>query len=139
MLVADYSITDRSHILALVDGKYDSSRVATYQSRTCLDAHAIEPCTDPAVEALVFDCECIRIVSSTTAEILDTLQTPEIVTAWYWPVADWAQREGDEVARAIAAVDEASLDRPLDIGLVRAVLVGFVAEDARLTVLRLQI
>lgn len=91
-----------------------------------------------ATEVIVYHHECIRIVRP-CGTIVEKRSTPGIVAAWRWSALDCARRGRDEVARAVAAVDELADDVSdlAAVSLVRAVLVGFVAEDARLTALRL--
>lgn len=61
---------------------------------------------------------------------------------WVASVAECARDELTEVGRAVTAVDDAVADNAADadataVGLVRAVLVGFVLEDARIAVLKI--
>lgn len=91
-----------------------------------------------AVEVIVYRHECIRVVQSETVRVLDTRPARGIVAAWHWTPLQYARRESEEIGKAVAAVDAADAAADTNtVGLVRAVLVAFVAEDAHLTLLRL--
>lgn len=95
----------------------------------------------------------VLAVSNATAQPLQAIHMPNMFRMGYFPEqvgAVWerrvdqsAQHELDCARAAVAAVDElpdsGSVDRGSagSVGLVRAVLAGFVAEDARLTLLRI--
>lgn len=118
----------------------DTADGANHTSQ-CPFAWRREVITQSPVVAVVARREhYLTVIDPKTAAVLDTMQTPDIVTAWKWSAADSARRECDELADAIAAVDElpGNFAAETAVGLVRAVLDDFVAEDARLTVLRLQ-
>lgn len=59
----------------------------------------------------------------------------DLACIWVPPAHELARHEVEAVAEAVVAVDELPCG-PEALGLVRAVLVGFVGEDARLTALQ---
>lgn len=67
--------------------------------------------------------------------LLADQRTGALMESWAWNLGDCAAFEHVQTLRAIEATDE--LPQPETVGLVRAVLAGFVAEDARVTQLRL--
>lgn len=89
----------------------------------------------PNMVAVVHGDKNIALLDILTMKVADTRDAPGIVTAWGWTPLQLARRECDELARAVAAIDELAAP-PTGVGLMRAVLVGFAAEDARLTTLR---
>lgn len=94
----------------------------------------------------------IVTINGATGDLLSIRPAPGHVAAWHWSTADCARRECAQIDAAVAAIDElvdaavdelvdAAVDAAVDaeaddVGLVRAVLVGFLAEDARLTALQ---
>lgn len=128
--------------LQFVGTAYDSSR--TVQRLAGEKMFAVDPrggaCPSKGV-AMVFRRECIAIVDPVTMTVLKKLPAPEIITAWRRTVPQCAAHECSKIADAVAAADElgeAAVDANAvgAVGLVRAVLIGFLAEDARLTALR---
>lgn len=82
----------------------------------------------------------IHVVGQGMKAVVSSRDTPDSVAAWHWTPRQYCQRECAAAANAIAAVDElaAASEPEAAIGLVRAVLVGFIAEDAHLTALQLE-
>lgn len=78
----------------------------------------------------------VAAVGNATAEVLHLWSLPGCVTAWAWPPEQCAAHELARAMAAVAATDELPRD-PETMSLVRTVLVAFVVEDARLTVVRL--
>lgn len=141
MLAIDANVFTGNWGLVHIDGSYDS-RFVSPCPHSATNMFVVSPHT--MAEVIVASGSAILVADSRTAAILDTRPAPGIVTAWHWPPADHARREHDCVLAAIGAVDaslDASLDDAVDasrddgVGLVRAVLVGFIAEDTRLTIL----
>lgn len=91
------------------------------------------PATPFQFDSIISKSERIRVINA-LGTVVDVRTTPGIVAAMYWTLAQLSQRECSTVETAVAAVDE--LPTGAEIGLVRAVLVGFVAEDVRLGMLR---
>lgn len=77
----------------------------------------------------------VLLVSGTTAQVLRSY-TICALPVWRSPTADCALGEHEAAIAARAAIDALPCGDDGSVGLVRAVLDGFVAEDARLTALR---
>lgn len=129
----------------------DELSAVSYESQ-----HILPPRDTAAFEVIVCQGECIQIVIPAAAVAQDVWSAPTaghwpppgvatatrrpapgVVAAWHWPLIDCARRECDSVAVAVAAVDGLPCSAAnTGVGLVRAALVGFVAEDARLLTLQ---
>lgn len=141
-LVHDDNTGGNYGVLEIVDGAYIYRRASRYP-RTAARMHAAAPrggVLAPPVEVIVFRDECILFVSPVDAAILKTCPTPGIITAWHWTVPQCVRHEREVVDAAVAVIDDLSRTAadPEAVGLVRAVLVGFLAEDARLAELNLR-
>lgn len=136
-----YASTQLDTCIALVDGSWSMERMSVLRPKILIWKQVLPPRVQSAEVVVVYGGHVdfrIIVVGSETAAILGTRSAPNIVTAWHWTPRQYAERESAAAADAVAAVDAvASInDGRGAIGLVRAVLVGFVAEDARLTVLK---
>lgn len=95
---------------------------------------------DKGVVLIICNQQCAILVSP-MAEVLKIYPlTDDHVAAWWPTLESCATREYDRALAAIAAIDELrdGDTEPHAVGLVWAVLDGFVAEDARLTLLQQQ-
>lgn len=94
------------------------------------------PAGGPSYEAVVVAERVILLVDG-ALNVLRRTHVDNLTAAWYWPPRQCAQHEYEVALAAVAAVDDMTDAVGNDaVGLVRAVLEGFVAEDARLVVLR---
>lgn len=146
MLIVDENRPGYEGQFVLVDGVFDSNRTASYQRVRHDRKYLIKPSWSdptPSFEAVVFpDAEHIKFIDSKTAALVSLLPTPGIAGAWRRTLLQCSVRECWAVDNAVAAVDavvDAADAHSEAVGLVRAVLVGFAAEDARLTSLRLRL
>lgn len=139
-------LVDQADTLELAVGDYASRRELDRRPRggnyAVFQRFAVEPHRPGETMTIVDPGGCMLVVDPAAALVVDRIPTPGIMAAWYTP-RQHALRECAAIRNAVAAVDELALGtEPMDVseavGLVRAVLVGFVAEDARLSVLRLR-
>lgn len=82
------------------------------------------------------------VVDLTTARVLKTYPLRGARTAWLWPPRLCSKREYEITLAAVDAIDAIAIDAAAEqdattaVGLVRAVLLEFVAEDARIIALQ---
>lgn len=75
---------------------------------------------------LVTNGDCLVAVNTASAAVVKLWQLPKHETLWTWPLAQCAGYEHTRALEALAAVDELNVDAD-GVGLVRAVLAGFMA------------